>query len=146
MTRPRCGPPGSLWEIHGNRTVKSGSSLPYPWNQAAFSVPRTQTWFTVLKSGKVVVFEDHAFPLSSRIALSKCSSIPTPRGSPPTTPPAPRLHPRARRVSADARGSVAGVRSAALSPSAGKTGYPPEMLELDLDLQADLGVDMETRP
>jgi hypothetical protein len=38
------------------------------------------------------------------------------------------------------------VRSAALSPIVGKTGYPPEMLELDLDLQADLRVDTETRP
>ncbi len=38
------------------------------------------------------------------------------------------------------------VRSTALSPIAGKTGYPAEMLELDLDLQTDLGADMETRP
>ena len=39
----------------------------------------------------------------------------------------------------------AAVKSAVLSPIAGKTGYPAEMLELDRDLQADLGVDTESR-
>jgi hypothetical protein len=38
------------------------------------------------------------------------------------------------------------LKPAVLSPVAGKTGYPPEMLELDLDLQADLGADTEARP
>jgi hypothetical protein len=33
-----------------------------------------------------------------------------------------------------------------LSPIGGKTGYPPEMLELDLDLQADPEADTEARP
>ena len=41
--------------------------------------------------------------------------------------------------------SDAAVKSAVLSPIAGKTGYPAEMLELDRDLQADLGVDTESR-
>ncbi|HPK66213.1 MAG TPA: phosphopantetheine-binding protein, partial [Thermoanaerobaculia bacterium] len=60
-------------------------------------------------------------------------SVPTPPPPAPVTPPAaPAAAPAAAR---DA------VADAVLALVAEKTGYPPEMLALDLDMEADLGID-----
>nr|MDA8130644.1 beta-ketoacyl synthase N-terminal-like domain-containing protein [Elusimicrobiota bacterium] len=53
----------------------------------------------------------------------------------PVAAPAPAAAPAAGGVSADA------VRENILSMITEKTGYPREMLELDLDMEADLGID-----
>jgi NAD(P)-dependent dehydrogenase (short-subunit alcohol dehydrogenase family) len=67
-------------------------------------------------------------------------SVPTPT-SPRVEAPASAAPPLATAPAADAgptQGTVAGQVLALVSE---KTGYPPDMLDLDLDLEADLGID-----
>ena len=67
----------------------------------------------------------------------------------PTPPPRPRRPRRAGREppprraaeSAPARPTRTTSRERVLALVAEKTGYPPDMLDLDLDLEADLGID-----
>ncbi len=53
----------------------------------------------------------------------------------PATPPAASTHP------AEAAATDSSVRDRILALAVEKTGYPQDMLDLDLDLEADLGVD-----
>jgi len=53
----------------------------------------------------------------------------------PSTPPAPVTAPPAATTAADP------VKEKVMQIIAEKTGYPPDMLDLDLDLEADLGID-----
>jgi 3-oxoacyl-(acyl-carrier-protein) synthase len=56
--------------------------------------------------------------------------------------PAPASAPAPAAAAAPAAGSdEAQVRARVLAIVAEKTGYPPDMLDLDLDLEADLGID-----
>ncbi len=64
------------------------------------------------------------------------ASVPAPAPRPAPAPAAPVVPPAA--VEAPAAGPVV---TRVLAIVADKTGYPPEMLEMDLDLEADLGVD-----
>ncbi len=63
---------------------------------------------------------------------------PTPAPAPVAPPPAPAPAPVAPAAPAPV---TDGVTEKVLQIVAEKTGYPPEMLDLDLDLEADLGVD-----
>jgi acyl transferase domain-containing protein len=51
------------------------------------------------------------------------------------------LHPDTGRTSPISEPSVAEVASVLLNVVSEKTGYPSEMLELDMDMEADLGID-----
>ena len=59
----------------------------------------------------------------------------------PATPPPPAPVPVAPAPVAAPAPEMDGVTAKVLQIVAEKTGYPPEMLDLDLDLEADLGVD-----
>jgi acyl transferase domain-containing protein/NAD(P)-dependent dehydrogenase (short-subunit alcohol dehydrogenase family) len=61
----------------------------------------------------------------------------------PTTAPAPVTAPAPAPAPASAAAAAAGspIEEKVLELVAGKTGYPRDMLELDLDLEADLGID-----
>ena len=80
------------------------------------------------------VIDPTAARLGSRSPREKQpESVPTPPPpAPVTAPAAPAAAPAAAR---DA------VADAVLALVAEKTGYPPEMLALDLDMEADLGID-----
>ncbi len=56
-------------------------------------------------------------------------------GPPPSPPAKPAVAPRAAVETSDP------VRDKVLEIIAAKTGYPPDMLQMDLDLEADLGID-----
>jgi acyl transferase domain-containing protein/acyl carrier protein/NAD(P)-dependent dehydrogenase (short-subunit alcohol dehydrogenase family) len=69
---------------------------------------------------------------------------PAPAAAPPVEKPADALQPSTAPAVTTAPKSIAGsdpVRDAVLQIIAEKTGYPPDMLDLDLDLEADLGID-----
>ncbi len=71
-------------------------------------------------------------------------SAPAPAPAAPAPAPgnASASAPAARDAVADAAGrSTAAIRERVLSIVAEQTGYPPDMLDMDLDLEADLGVD-----
>ncbi|HSL59475.1 MAG TPA: beta-ketoacyl synthase N-terminal-like domain-containing protein, partial [Acidimicrobiales bacterium] len=63
---------------------------------------------------------------------------PAPSAAPPTRAPAPAPAPEPVAPAAPA---VDPVVTRVLEVVAAQTGYPPEMLDLDLDLEADLGID-----
>ena len=80
------------------------------------------------------------FVLDRRPDLAAPAVVPTP--APAAAPPAaaPAAAP-AEAAAADVSPREAEVRAKVLEIVAEKTGYPRDMLELDLDLEADLGVD-----
>ena len=69
---------------------------------------------------------------SSDGPAAQVAARPRPRTAAVPTPGVPRR--RAGRVGDDVTGTVVGI-------VAEQTGYPPDLLDLDLDLEADLGVD-----
>ncbi|MCS6839173.1 MAG: acyltransferase domain-containing protein, partial [Roseiflexus sp.] len=72
-------------------------------------------------------------------APASAAAPPAPATAPTVAvPPAPAVAPAVAAPSAPA---VDPVAAKVLEVVAEKTGYPPEMLDLDLDLEADLGVD-----
>ena len=84
-------------------------------------------------------------PAASAAPASSAAPAPAPTTSVKTAPHAPSstaafAHSAASPTPA-ADGSVNPVVSKVLEIVADKTGYPPDMLEMDLDLEADLGVD-----
>ncbi|NBC15680.1 MAG: SDR family NAD(P)-dependent oxidoreductase, partial [Bacteroidetes bacterium] len=71
------------------------------------------------------------------------AATPTPQPAPPTPAPQPtKAEPAPAPAEAPAP-STAGdpIREKVLSLVAEQTGYPPDMLDVDLDLEADLGID-----
>ena len=79
-------------------------------------------------------------------AASSTTSVPVPpTPSPPTSVPAPSsptgFTDALAKPPTAANGPANPVVSKVLEIVAEKTGYPPDMLEMDLDLEADLGVD-----
>ncbi|MEI7529399.1 MAG: beta-ketoacyl synthase N-terminal-like domain-containing protein, partial [Elusimicrobiota bacterium] len=75
------------------------------------------------------------------MAAAAAPAIPAPAAQVPAAAPAP-----AKPAAAPARAAVSGVNGETvkveiLDMIAEKTGYPKDMLELDLDMEADLGID-----
>ena len=64
-----------------------------------------------------------------------------PTSTPPSTPDAPCRPPRGPVPAAVVAVDGDEMRATVLGLVADKTGYPPDMLDVDLDLEADLGVD-----
>src|SRR5208283_90363 len=79
------------------------------------------------------------------VAVTKVSNPQPPVGAPPTPVAKPKAETPVAAVppSAPPKSAVAGdpVRERILSLMVEKTGYPQDMLDVDLDLEADLGVD-----
>ncbi len=74
--------------------------------------------------------------------LRAASPAATPAKAPEPQPaPAPEPQTAPAAVAAPAATAQDGVAQKVMEIIAAKTGYPPEMLDLDLDLEADLGVD-----
>ncbi len=65
----------------------------------------------------------------------KAPGLETPAAAPPVPAPSPE------KAAVPPDGGTDAVREAILALVTEKTGYPPDMLDLDLDLEADLGVD-----
>jgi len=68
------------------------------------------------------------------------ASIPTPNSSPAPVIPSDDPQPPADSTASDQPSSNT-LRQALLGIVAEKTGYPSEMLEMDMDMEADLGID-----
>src|SRR5579871_5132694 len=87
--------------------------------------------------GDIVNFVAAAAPAASAAA-------PAPAPAPITAPapvPAAAPAPVAAAAPASAGPAAAAVQTALLEVVAAKTGYPSEMLDLDMDIEADLGID-----
>ncbi|MCS6938523.1 MAG: acyltransferase domain-containing protein, partial [Roseiflexus sp.] len=88
-----------------------------------------------------------AAPPASAPAPAPVAATPPPAPVAPAPPPAPAPAPApvapapAPVAPAAPAPEMDGVTAKVLQIVAEKTGYPPEMLDLDLDLEADLGVD-----
>ena len=72
--------------------------------------------------------------------------VPAPAGSAPTPAPAPvvpapEAAPAATVIQPAAAVDTTQIQSRLLDIVSDRTGYPPDMLDLDLDLEADLGID-----
>ena len=106
----------------------------------AFSIPRVENLrlreFPTLKHVVQFVFT-HRPDLAQAAATSPApAAVPAqPGGAPATVTAAPAAAPVPVVPAADP------VATKVLEIVAAKTGYPPEMLEMELDLEADLGVD-----
>ncbi len=79
-------------------------------------------------------------PVAPPPAPAPVAATPTPAPA-PVPPPAPAPTPAPVAPVAASAPETDGVTEKVLQIVAEKTGYPPEMLDLDLDLEADLGVD-----
>ncbi len=82
------------------------------------------------------------FVLESKGGAAAVAAAPAPAPA-PAAQPAPKAAPAPAPAAAPAAGGVSedAVRENILNMIAEKTGYPKDMLELDLDMEADLGID-----
>ncbi len=103
--------------------------------RAAYDIPRDEKLrlrdFATL--GRVVQFVYDHRPDLARAKAQPAEPTPAARA------PAPAPAPPATAAAADAADD--GVKATILAIVADKTGYPSDMLEMDLDLEADLGID-----
>lgn len=76
----------------------------------------------------------------SAVAAAPVSTPVTASPAMPSTP-APAAQPAASPVVAQATADTEAIKAFVLQVVSEKTGYPAEMLDLDLDLEADLGID-----
>ncbi|MBL7202360.1 MAG: hypothetical protein ISS56_19670, partial [Anaerolineae bacterium] len=84
---------------------------------------------------KVIAFVHESRPdLAASAPAPVAPAVPTVRAAPSAPQPAPEVAPQAGEG-----GDPVAERILALVSE--KTGYPPDMLDLDLDLEADLGID-----
>jgi acyl transferase domain-containing protein/NADP-dependent 3-hydroxy acid dehydrogenase YdfG len=83
-----------------------------------------------------------ALPVAAPPAAPVSKAAPSPAAVPsPAAEPVPKAAPEAAPSAPSRPSGPEEVAAKVLAIVAEKTGYPPEMLEMDLDLEADLGVD-----
>ncbi|MFQ4144610.1 beta-ketoacyl synthase N-terminal-like domain-containing protein [Chlorogloeopsis sp. ULAP02] len=84
----------------------------------------------VATNGTKVAKKETPVPATTEIQESKFSAPPTPVSTPPqpTVSPAPAI-------------DVSDLDQSLLAITSEKTGYPIEMLDMDMDMEADLGID-----
>ncbi len=78
-------------------------------------------------------------PVAAPVAAAPVAA--TPVAAPPTAPAPVAAAPVAAAPAAAAPAADDGVEQQVLAIVAGQTGYPSDLLDLDLDLEADLGID-----
>jgi acyl transferase domain-containing protein/NAD(P)-dependent dehydrogenase (short-subunit alcohol dehydrogenase family)/acyl carrier protein len=79
--------------------------------------------------------------LTGAAAASSAGGVTTPTPEPPTSIQIPATDPLPKVTSGLVSPATGDVKKRVLALVVEKTGYPEEMLDLDLDLEADLGVD-----
>jgi acyl transferase domain-containing protein len=79
-------------------------------------------------------------PVTAQTAPAPPAPAPVPSHSEPAPAP-PAASPTLAAASASALPDYDSIKETVLSIAADKTGYPKDMLDLDLDLEADLGID-----
>ncbi|MUG99158.1 acyltransferase domain-containing protein [Scytonema sp. UIC 10036] len=99
----------------------------------AFTVPVAQPQATPVKTSETILTQPNIE------AKSPVEYIPTPA---PQTSPSPQVSFNDTLTSQSVEsGNDPSINQALLETISGKTGYPTEMLEMEMDLEADLGID-----